>query len=286
MSQLKLVTGVEPTKDYTPYIKNEDEGPVLAYKVGGETITLKSGSLELIKCSDLEEILGKYFISGTKFIVSAYNPVLYYLFPGYFPDQFKPSTDFIPQLPISTLVRGEVDGFNVETVITQDSIKSIKACDSWYDNPTISEEAEIEIDNRINQIFGFYNSIDIIQRETGDYAVDLSRESLVVSLISGTTYTDTVSLKDWAYSSGKDGDDVTGKLDISFMYSVRGVLKGGMQTIKAFRHSGDNVISEDTIIDLGDIQLEYFSFILKIYPVSEEIDEIAINDCTLTIGVL
>jgi PII-like signaling protein len=65
-------------------------------------------------------------------------------------------------------------------------------------------------------------------------------------------------------------------------------MYSGMQTIKAFQYE-ENVTSKDVIINLGEscpIQIEYMDHVLKIYPLSEEVDEVIFTDCTLTIGVL
>ena len=68
----------------------------------------------LVKCLDLKGILDTYMFKGTKYIVSTYNPTLYYLFPGMSvnDDLFNTDNNFIPTLPISDIVRLEVDGFN------------------------------------------------------------------------------------------------------------------------------------------------------------------------------
>lgn len=305
MSKLKLITTTIPSSNNLLYILETLGGEInstLAYKSGGNLVKLvRGGSPEsaIIKCSDLKEILRKYFIQGTKFIASTYNPTLYYLFPGYYKNQFSPDTDFVPTLNITSLLRAEVDGFNKDTFphnpdITQDSLKSIKACDSWYSNTDEYEDIVSKIDSRIKNIFGYYRDFNInnfdIEKEVHDklsgYSLDVSKESIVVSLLSETSYTDTINLEDWVYKSGKGNEEVSGKLDISFMYSKGGNIHGGMQTIKAFEYSTGNVVPKDTIINLGDVQIEYFNYILKIYPLSDEIDEIIINDCVLTIGVL
>lgn len=299
MSKLKIINTDVPTSDDILYIVNTGEEPELAYKSGGSEVRLNKGGSprsRLLSCSGLKEVLSKYFIKGTKFIISTYNPTLCYLFPGdpTYDSQFNPENDFIPTLNISDLVRGEVDGFDktgfsTDPSITQRSVRSMRVCDSWYNSPAESEAAEEAITERVNQIFGYYKEFDVdkeIDSELGDYGVDVSKESIVVNLISGTTYTDTINLEDWIYKSGKGLNSVSGKLDISFMYSIGEEIHGGMQTIKAFQYSGGNVIVDNTIMNLGSIQLEYINHILKIYPLNQDIDEVIINDCTLTIGVL
>ena len=57
----------------------------------------------------------------------------------------------------------------------------------------------------------------------------------------------------------------------------------GMQTIKAFRYE-ESITSDNKIINLPPIQIEYMDNVLKIYPLEEEIDEVVFTDCTLTIG--
>ena len=305
MSKLKLVTIERPSEDNVPFIMtNVDDNPILAYILEYETIIVY-GNNDLVKCSQLERILGKYFIKGTKFIASTYNPTLYYLFPGAYDEQFTPDTNFIPTLKIPELIRDEVNGFEGEideesqhfiptfdqdSSITQDSVKSIKACDSWYNKPEETEAAENAINERIDKLFKYYNGgIDVekeVHSNLGGYSADLSSYPIVVSLLSKTTYTDTINLEDWIIESGKGTNEISGKLDISFQYSIEGKIHGGMQTINAFRYSNGNALVNDCIINLGEVQIEYIRGVLKIYPINVEIDEVIINDCVLTIGIL
>jgi len=301
MSKLVIVKSSPSSQPNIPYITGDETNPILAYKNGrGEVVRLDKGGspkCELLKCSDLENILGRYFISGTKFILSAYNPVLYYLIPGTFQDQFTPENDFIPTLKISDLARGEVNGFDDKSIqlddsITQDSVRSIKACDTWNNNPDEAIEAEEAIEREFLKVFGYYvdpESMDIekeVRKRVGHYSADVTKESIVINPISATTFTDTINLEDWIYASGKGDSEVKGKADVSFMYSLGGKIYGGMQTLEVFRYSLGNIITIDTLIDLGNIQIEYINKILKIYPINEGIDEIMFNDCTLTIGIL
>lgn len=291
-TKLKLVTPTNPGVGI-PYIV---DGPFLAYRSSGGTVVLNQGGSprgRLVKCSDLKRILSKYLIKGTKFIINTYNPTLYSLIPGISSNDnlFNSDNDFIPTLPVQSLIRNEVDGFNSETTVTQSSVRSIKACDNWNNNLEELGVIEEAIDDRVKSVFGYYKDypdIDLskeVPNKDGGYSVDLSEESLVVSLISGTTYTDTINLEDWVLKSRKGLSSISGKLDISYMYSKGGKMYGGMQTIKAFQYEED-LTSNNIIIDLGDIQIEYMENVLKIYPVSEDVDEVVFNDCTLTIGVL
>ena len=219
--------------------------------------------------------------------------------------QFTPDTNFIPTLKISDLVRDEIDGFKGKfndqrefeeefsgLDISQSDLRAIKACDNWYSNTSLYNSIVPAIDERVKDVFKYYKDFDIenigeeVQNKNGDYSADVSKESIVVSLLSDSSYTDTINLEDWAYKSGKGTSDISGKLDISFMYSIDGKIYGGMQTIKAFKYSSGNVVPKDTIIELGNVQLEYLNYVLKIYPTNSDIDEVVINDCTLTIGIL
>ena len=297
MSKFKLITTTEPTQDSILYIIQEDgEDPVLAYKSGGSVVKLNIGcsfSSRLLDCSTLYTILSKYFIKGTKFIISTYNPVLYYLFPGdqTYDAMFNPSTNYIPTLDVSSLVRDEVDGFSTTGIqaVTQDSIKSIKACDNWSNNPAEEVRALEAVERAVNRVFGIYTNFDELNYEkevkekVGSYSADISYIPMTVSLISETSYTDTINLEDWAYKSGKSGD-IFAKLDVSFMYSKGNSIYGGMQTIEAFRYSNGNLISENFIINLGSVQLEYIERVLKIYSLDPDVNEAVFNDCVLTIG--
>ena len=171
MSKLKLVTTDIPSKNNIPYIR-DGETPVLAYKSDGTTHVLDKGGSPrsgLVKCSDLKGILDSYMFKGTKYIVSTYNPTLYYLFPGMSvnDDLFNTDNNFIPTLPISDVVRLEVDGFNEDSRITQADIRCMKACDSWLNDLSEYEEIVSKIDSRVESIFGYYKECDI-SKEVGD----------------------------------------------------------------------------------------------------------------------
>lgn len=289
MNKLKLIT-----TESTPLkiVQVEGEDPVLVYSQGGIDINLDKGGSpisRLIKCSDLKEILSKYFIKGTKFIASTYNPTLYYLFPSdLFPDdpesiKFTPENNFIPTLPIPELMRKEVDWFNYQNSgQEQRDLRSIKACDDWYNNPTYAKNIETLIDTRLNDIYGYYNSDIDLENESesliGEYSIDLKDTgySQVVNLLSNTSYTDTINLEDWYYNFNTG--EISAKLDISFMYSINGIMYGGSQSLSIFKFN-DNIF-----IDLDKVRIEYINFVLKIYPKNSEIDEVIFNDCTMTIG--
>ena len=293
--ELKLVTTKVPTKNEILYINPDNN--YLAYKRKGDEVILDKGGSEvdrLIKCSDLKEILSKYLIKGTKYIINTYNPVLYYLIPGNPSNDslFTSDNDFVPTLPIQSLIRGEVDGFNMYGfTVTQESVRSIKACDNWYNDLSELEDIEASIDNRVTEVFGYYKNfedLDIekeVRDKVGGYSKDILVKSFTASLISETKYTDSINIEDWVRSSMKGTNGVSGKLDVSYMYSKGGIMYGGQQSIKSFRYE-TNLTTEDTIIDLGDVQIEYIEFVLKIYPLNNDVDEVIINDCTLTIGVL
>ena len=308
-NRLKLISTEDPYSEYggtpIPFVvcdgrtSWEGDVPVLAYYKGQVFYVLSNGGsdkVKLITCDSLRQVLDKYMFKGTKYIVSAYNPTLYYLFPGISENDnlFNTDNNFIPTLPISDLVRLEVDGFSMtgtSSIVKQNDVRCMKACDSWYNDLDKYEEIIKKIDERIGDIFGYYKEYDItkeVKEETGSYSVDLLGNSLVVSLISDTSYTDTINLEDWVLGTYKGATSISGKLDISYMYSIGGVMYGGMQTIKAFQYE-ENITSKNVIMNFGEscpVQIEYIDYILKIYPLSEEVDEVLFTDCTLTIGAL
>ena len=301
-NRLKLVTAEKSTENYVPYITNGESDvyggvfPALIYKNGNVYYTLDKGGSEkmgLVTCSYLKNVLDKYMFKGTKYIASTYNPTLYYLFPGNSANDnlFKTENDFIPTLPISNLVRLEVNGFSETSSVTGNDLRCMKACDSWFNDLSKYEEIVSDIEERVEDIFGYYKNFEVekeISDELGRYSADLSEESLVVSLISGTTYTDTINLEDWVLGSKKGTYPISGKLDISYMYSYGGSMYAGMQTIKAFQYE-ENVTAKNIIINQGEgcpVQIEYMDNVLKIYPLYDAVEEVVFTDCTLTIGVL
>ena len=278
--KLKLVTTTSGG-NYELYISRDNSGnPILAYKVGSVVHTVKCGGLPLVKCSTLERILSDNFICDTKFIISTYNASLYYLTPD--SSLFNPANKFIPTIDTISLDRGEVSGFSTSS--SMGSVRSIKMCDNWYDNIIEQEEAEKAITDKAFSIFG--DSIDYSEAsptKLGEYSVNTYDSNLVIELVSGTTYTDTVYVKDWIMKLGKSG--VSAKMDISYMYSIGDSIFSGMQSIQAFRYN-ENLIIQDVMMTLGDVQMEYIGGTLKIYPVSVGVDEVVINDCIMIVGNL
>ena len=186
--KLKLITTTNPNRDYELYILNseEEEKPVLAYKVGSEEFIIKEG-INLVKCSNLVETLKKNFIQDTKFIISTYNPVLYYLIPNEESSLFDPSSNFIPRLDTISLERGEVNGFS-ESEFIPGSLDSVKVCDNWYDNIQELEIAETSINSQVEKIFG--NNIDLDYSKEfhdylGEYSSDLINSSITQCTSSG-----------------------------------------------------------------------------------------------------
>ena len=176
--------------------------------------------------------------------------------------------------------------------VSQSDVRCIKACDNWYNNLSELGTIEAKIDSAISSVFSSYKNFDDLDIEkevrdkVGGYSIDIVENSFTSSLTSETKYTDTLNLEDWIYASMKSSlDGISGKLDVSYMYSKGGVMYGGQQSIKIFRYE-EYLTLESAIIDLGDVQLEFLDYVLKIYPLNNDVDEVIINDCTLTIGVL
>lgn len=287
--KLKLITTDIPSRNYELFILDSEEGPILAYKIGSTVIKVKEGAINLIKCSDLVESLSKYFIQDTKFIISTYNPVLYYLVPKDGSNLFNPFSKFVPRLDTISLERGEVNGFS-ESRFIPGSLDSVKVCDNWYDNIQELETAETSIDNQVKEVFG--NNIDLdyskeFHNSLGEYSSDLINSTVTIELVSSLMYTDSLNINESIIKACNPGDSA--KLDITYMYSKGGRIYSGMQTNQAFKYldSGDLLcINWETRLGGGDIQLEFVSGVLKIYPVSSEVDEAIISDCVMTVGKL
>ena len=299
---LKLVVGGDSSSGIL-HLEDKNGEPVIAYNNGSGTVILDEGGSSrsrLVKCSELKQVLSGNMIKGTKFLAGTSNPVLYYLFPGNEENDllFNSDNDFIPTLPVSELVKSyEVNGFEEsDTRLTQNSVRSMKACDNWFVGSTEYDEKVEMVDDALNNIYKHYQKFDPDKEAKvgSGYAAEIipTREttserylinSIAVNLISGTTYTDTINLEDWIRKLFNEdalgsSTEIDGKLDISFMYSIGGNIHCGMQTIKVY-----SVMYSPVIIDLDDIQLEYIGYVLKIYPLKNEVDEVMINDCIFTV---
>ena len=67
-------------------------------------------------------------------------------------------------------------------------------------------------------------------------------------------------------------------------------MYSGEKSLKVFEYKMVNwklnLTVSDTILEMPEVQIEYFGGIIKVVPKTSDIDEIIINDCTLTLGSL
>ena len=299
---LKLVTTSVPSVSNVVYIS----GKQLLYKSDNVITALDPGK-NLVKCSDLKNYLDQYLPAGTKFIASTYNPVLNYLLPGYSDDEFSTDNHFIPTLDTNNLNRGESDSFGSVPRVKPESLISIKACDNWYNNPDtlqrivgkngkLNEELRkvygsgyADLDYNKELMYSVSNVAPSLQSGVFSEIGNVECGSVVKVLISSTTYTDTLDLSEWIQVSCFPG--VSGKVDVSVMYSKSGNIYSSDKSLKAFEYKKNSrgvleLIVDDSIIDMPEVQVEYLGGTLRIVPKTSDVDEAIIGDCILTVGTL
>ncbi len=100
------------------------------------------------------------------------------------------------------------------------------------------------------------------------------------------SYTNTVSLNELInYSTDAD---LTCKVDLTVLYSKNGVIYNHHTTFTAFDYDSNNALNiYNTVEDISNsVQLEYINGIIKVIPISRDVDECIINNCTVIYGKL
>ena len=297
MDRLHILDKNVPQSENILYIDRVTEGyPYLAYKNDNGSITsvIEGDTFDRpIHCSELINILLS-MNPGIAFIASQYVPTLYYVFPN---DEFSYTdmpTSLIPQINPSTYIRDEVDGFTSAGVrtITTEALRSIKICDNWEAIGTNIPAIESKITDLLEEVYPAYDKNvpepdyeKEIRDSLGPYSVEIDTVSTVINMISPTTYTDTIDLGKLVERIEEAG--VSGKADISVSYMSKGNFYNPTISIRAFEYldTGDLYIPSFAT-KLGDVQLEYFNGILRAIPISEDVNECIISNCTVTYGNL
>ena len=241
------------------------------YNTPGGTVTIIEGSLKYrpLHCSELSKRLESrnwnksetLFIQGDS---SVDNPILRY-------KKSRPT--------------GEID--TIDTLDLSGNL-SFPLCG------TLDSSVKAQIDAAYSEIFdsSLTASEEMCFLESTKNVMDTSKCQESIDIIKGSdSYTSGLSLRELIEYSSYPG--ISARLDMSIKYSVLGsnledpTIYTYFTTIDAFRYDNDrNLILEDTVENIGDdlIRLEYFGGVVKLFPISPQISECIINDCTIIYG--
>ena len=288
-SKFTIVTNEVPESLETLYISSENRDyPYIAYRDNtGRVVSVYEGSsvYRPIHCSEFLSILNSCgsmmgglgcVIPGSVLEVDD----LYYLPPILNPA--NPSIPVLPKITLSARERGEVNTFSTSGLdtgkMTSDWVNAgIKACDDWGSLVDVLTE-------RINELYATHiGKGNSTSGPVGLYSADPLEDTMVLSLISPTTYTDTVDLNGVIENISYPG--ITSKLDISIDYSDGEKIFSITESFEPFRYldTGDLFVPE-IFITLEDIRVDYIDGVIRVFPIKQEITECIISDCTITYG--
>lgn len=106
-----------------------------------------------------------------------------------------------------------------------------------------------------------------------------------IDLIKGfDSYTNTVSLNELINYSTKSG--TSGRVSLTVLYSIQDTIRSHNTMFEAFNYDSlQNLQIENMIEDIdGLVQLEYINGVIKVIPISKDVDECIINNCTVIYG--
>jgi hypothetical protein len=151
------------------------------------------------------------------------------------------------------------------------------------------EQISSGVTNTFNEIFGDQkgerelkinrstkNQIDIVESSKTIIPIDSSSTSI---------YTSTLDLNDSIHHAILPG--LSAKVDVTFMYSTNDFIGGGDVTFSAFKYNEEKeLIKENIVFDKGKVIIEYINGIIRIFPVSNDVNECILSDVVITYGNL
>lgn len=145
--------------------------------------------------------------------------------------------------------------------------------------PDELEKANIKEMINSNEIFLLNNS-----KSTVDF-LSVSN-TITTELIDNNTYTDTVDIK--PILSDKVFKNKTIRLDITVKYSINDAIYNYDITVKAFNINNETgkIEYNNIIQSIGKdlIRLEFLNGIIKIFPLSNTVEDCIISNCLITYG--
>lgn len=187
------------------------------------------------------------------------------------------------------------DNYLVSDRSTEDGLPVINPATENVSSPNmiISREDIDQIKSGVNNI---YESIFGEQRGERELKIlrstksriDIVDEIITIPVIDSkrnSTYTNMIDLTSLLEHSPIP--ELQAKMDLTYLYSIKGVIYGGDETLTLFTtDSSGNVTNLNQIIEKDNIVIEYINSILRILPKTDNVDEYIINDAIITYGNL
>lgn len=148
------------------------------------------------------------------------------------------------------------------------------------------EEGISEVNDLYKKLYKDMNGIDETRLfRSGKNPIDILNGTTVINLINcdSDIYTNCVNLVELIrHASSKQ---LSAKVDLSIQYSKNNKVYTRDLVFKAFDNSNDKVNIYDFINEIErDVIIEYINGVVKVLPMSDNIDEFIISNCTVTYG--
>jgi len=171
--------------------------------------------------------------------------------------------------------RGEIDEID-----TTDINNSFPLCGD------LSRETKELIDEKYKELFGDSLNADEELRflSSTNNIADKEIEESIDLIKSFDSYTNTVNLNELInYSTDAY---INCRVDLTILYSIRGVIYNYNTMFTAFDYNAHQILNiYNTIENINNyVQLEYINGTIKVIPISQEVNECIINNCTIIYG--
>lgn len=159
-----------------------------------------------------------------------------------------------------------------------------------YSSLSLPEDIVKTFEKEYSEILSNMDKNEIYLYNTSKNIVDILEGSVIIDVIqyNSDIYTGTVNLGQFIRKAAYPG--ISGKVDLGIQYSTKnGSIRNYSTTFEGFKYTKNGKGTElklSNIIDEveEDVVIEYIDGTIKVVPVSQDIYECIISNCTLTYG--
>lgn len=293
-NKLKIVTNEENTPGQL-FLTGDGNSSRLAYLNDmGEMIivsNLTNSPQKPIHCSELYSKLKNRAwnkVDGSRFVnlIEAANPDSQRLMYRYY-DLDK--TNNMPESEIDTITSDDYLYQNTKAVTEEGiDIDILEKTRSFFLQGRVLVESDgyKELEETFKELFGNMNATEEVYFfNSSKNIVDILNSTVTFELIKANsdTYTDTLSLNELISYSSAPG--ISGKVDLTVLYSKGDNIYTHDFTFKAFSYNTSGLENDNFIESINnDVQLEYINGVIKVAPIRNGVNECIINNCTITYG--
>lgn len=144
---------------------------------------------------------------------------------------------------------------------------------------------EDSIKNKLNSIITDMEKNNIYLYDVSHSVIDLLRNTVMYKIIDydSDVYTNTISLNNVSYGLVYPG--CRGRVELSVQYSKGDKIYSHDTMFETLINDSKKIIIEDFRKTINnDVVIEYVGNVIKVLPISSEVDECIISDCILTYG--